>query len=185
MQTDNLKGLIKGIREESSPLVLLTNQLIEYYTKDLDNSISDLQIIMDSIGEISIEDIPNSEIEYYCVKIPSLMYYAGTKLEELGIQMDLAANQKKAALNQILLDTKGTAVERKARAEALTEDNTLVEAVYKRAYNTLKAKLDMADKIYSALKKSLTKRIAEADLDRHSKDAYLGDAYRFNGRKVM
>lgn len=32
--------------------------------------------------------------------------------------------------------------------------------------------LEMAEKIYSGLKKSLSKRIAEVDLDRFSKDKY-------------
>ena len=37
---------------------------------------------------------------------------------------------------------------------------------------SLKVKLEMAEKIYSGLKKSLSKRIAEVDLDRFSKDKY-------------
>lgn len=56
--------------------------------------------------------------------------------------------------------------------EQLTEDKALVEAIYRRAYNSLKVKLEMAEKIYSGLKKSLSKRIAEVDLDRFSKDKY-------------
>ena len=67
----------------------------------------------------------------------------------------------------------GTVPEKKAQAEKLTEDKALVEAIYRRAYNSLKVKLEMAEKIYSGLKKSLSKRIAEVDLDRFSKDTYV------------
>ena len=63
--------------------------------------------------------------------------------------------------------------EKKARVEQLTEDKALVEAIYRRAYNTLKVKLEMAEKIYSGLKKALSKRIAEVDLNRYSKDSYV------------
>lgn len=171
--TEILSKLIKEVQEESSPVVKLSNQLIEDYSKDLDSAISELDIIMDSIGENSIEDIPDSQIEYYCVKIPALMYYAGRRVEELGMQADLASNSKKNAQNEAMLKVSGTVPEKKARVEQLTEDKALVEAIYRRAYNSLRVKLEMAEKIYSGLKKALSKRIAEVDLNRFSKDSYV------------
>lgn len=173
VHSDKLKAIIKEVREESAPVIQFSNQLIEDFSNDLDSAISELNMIMESIGENSIEDIPDTQIEYYCVKIPALMYYAGQRVEELGMQADLAANDNKFALNDALLKVSGTVPEKKARAEKLTEDKALVAAIYKRAYNSLKVKLEMAEKIYSGLKKSLSKRIAEADLDRFSKDRYI------------
>lgn len=173
--TEILSKLIKEVQEESSPVVKLSNQLIEDYSKDLDSAISELDMIMESIGENSIEDIPDSQIEYYCVKIPALMYYAGQRVEELGMQADLASNAKKTAQNEAMLKVTGTVQEKKARVEQITEDKALVEAIYRRAYNSLKVKLEMAEKIYSGLKKALSKRIAEVDLDRFSKDRYTSD----------
>ena len=73
-QSEVLSKLIKEVQEESSPVVKLSNELIEDFSKELDSAISELNIIMDSIGENSIEDIPDTQIEYYCVKIPALMY---------------------------------------------------------------------------------------------------------------
>ncbi len=171
--SEMLSKLIKEVQEEATPVVKFSNQLVEAYVKDLDEAMRELTVIMDSIGENSIEDIPDSHIEYYCVKIPSLMYYAGQKVEELGMQADLASNSKKVALNDALLKVSGTVPEKKAQAEKLTEDKALVEAIYRRAYNSLKTKLEMAEKVYSGLKKSLSKRISEADLDRFSKDKYI------------
>ena len=174
-QSEILSKLIKEVQEESSPVVKLSNQLIEDYSKDLDSAISELDMIMESIGENSIQDIPDEQIEYYCVKIPALMYYAGQRVEELGMQADLASSNKKTALNDALLKVSGTVPEKKAQAEKITEDKALVEAIYRRAYNSLKVKLEMAEKIYSGLKKALSKRISEADLDRFSKDKYTRD----------
>ena len=171
-QMEILSKLIKEVQEESSPVVRLSNELIAEFSKDLDSAISELDMIMESIGENSIEDIPDTQIEYYCVKIPALMYYAGQRVEELGMQADIASNEKKNALNEALLKVSGTVPEKKAQAEKLTEDKALVEAIYKRAYNSLKVKMEMAEKIYSGLKKALSKRISEADLDRYSKDRY-------------
>lgn len=171
--TEMLSKLIKEVQEESSPVVKLSNELIAEHSKELDSAISELNMIMDSIGENSIEDIPDTQIEYYCVKIPSLMYYAGQKVEELGMQSDLASNTKKTAQNEVMLKVVGTVPEKKAQVERLTEDKALVEAIYRRAYNTLKVKLEMAEKVYSGLKKALSKRISETDLDRFSKDGYI------------
>lgn len=168
-----LSKLIKEVQEESTPVVKFSNQLVEGYVRDLDEAMRELDTIMVSIGENSIEDIPDSIIEYYTVKIPALMYYAGQKVEELGMQSDLASNNRKVALNDALLKVSGTVPEKKAQAEKLTEDKALVEAIYRRAYNSLKTKLDMAEKVYSGLKKSLTKRISEVDLNRFSKDTYI------------
>ena len=168
-----LSKLIKDVQEESTPVVKFANQLVEEYVRDLDEAMRELDIIMVSIGENSIEDIPDSTIEYYTVKIPALMYYAGQKVEELGMQADLASNSKKVALNEALLKVSGTVPEKKAQAEKLTEDKALVEAIYRRAYNILKTKLEMAEKVYSGLKKALSKRIAEVDLNRYSKDTYV------------
>lgn len=170
---ETLSKLIKEVQEESSPVVRLSTELIAEFSKDLDSAVSELDMIMDSIGENSIEDIPDSQIEYYCVKIPALMYYAGQRVEELGMQADLASNSKKTAQNEAMLKVSGTVPEKKARVEQLTEDKVLVEAIYRRAYNSLKVKLEMAEKIYSGLKKALSKRIAEVDLDRFSKDSYV------------
>lgn len=172
VQSEALKKIIAEVKEESSPVVKLSNELIADFSKDLDSAISELDMIMESIGENSIEDIPDSQIEYYCVKIPALMYYAGQRVEELGMQADLASNAKKTAQNEAMLKVTGTVPEKKARVEQLTEDKALVEAI---AYNSLKVKLEMAEKIYSGLKKALSKRIAEVDLDRFSKDKYINE----------
>lgn len=168
-----LSKLIKEVQEESTPVVKLSNQLIEDYSKDLDSAISELDMIMESIGENSIEDIPDSQIEYYCVKIPALMYYAGQRVEELGMQADLASNAKKTAQNEAMLKVTGTVQEKKARVEQITEDKALVEAIYRRAYNSLKVKLEMAEKIYSGLKKALSKRMRRLSFLPHRRSTTL------------
>ena len=173
IESEKLRAVIKEVQDESLPVIRLSRQLIAAFIGELDSAISELEMIMESIGENSIDDIPDTQIEYYCVKIPALMYYAGQRVEELGMQADLAASDNKLALNDALVKVSGTVIEKKAKAEKITEDKALVAAVYKRAYNMLKTKLDMAEKVYSGLKKALSKRIAETDLDRFSKDRYI------------
>ena len=171
--SERLKKLIQEVKEESSVAVKFSNDLLEEYSKELDSAIREIEVIMDSIGESSIEDIPDTQIEYYCVKIPALMYRAGVKLEELGMMTDISSSQKRQEYNEAMLKVSGTVQEKKARVEQLIEDKALVEVIYKRTYNSLRGKLDMAEKMYSGLKKALTKRISENDLDRFSKDGYV------------
>lgn len=170
--SEKLKKLIQEVREESSVAVKFSNDILAEYSEDLDSAIRELEVIMDSIGESSIEDIPDTQIEYYCVKIPALMYRAGVKLEELGMLTDISSSQKRQEYNEAMLKVSGTVQEKKARVEQLIEDKVLVEVIYKRTYNSLRGKLEMAEKMYSGLKKALTKRIAELDMDRFSKDVY-------------
>lgn len=171
--SEKLKKLIEEVREESSVAVKFSEELLREYSEDLDSAIREIEVIMDSIGESSIEDIPDSQIEYYCVKIPALMYRAGVKLEELGLMSDISSSQKRQDYNEAMLKVSGTVQEKKARVEQLIEDKALVEVIYKRTYNSLRGKLDMAEKMYSGLKKALSKRISESDLDRFSKDSYV------------
>lgn len=173
VNSERMKKLIQEVKEESSVAVKFSNDLLAEYSKDLDSAIRELEVIMDSIGESSIEDIPDTQIEYYCVKIPALMYRAGVKLEELGMMADISSSQKRQEYNEAMLKVSGTVQEKKARVEQLIEDKALVEVIYKRTYNSLKGKLDMAEKMYSGLKKALSKRISESDLDRFSKDSYV------------
>lgn len=172
MNSDRFKKLVAEVREESSVATKFVNDILAEYSADLDGAIREIEIIMDSIGETSIEDIPDSQIEYYCVKIPALMYRAGVKLEELGMMADISSSQKRQEYNEAMLKASGTVQQKKARVEQMIEDKALVEVIYKRAYNSLRGKLDMAEKMYSGLKKALTKRISESDLDRYSKDSY-------------
>lgn len=173
VNSERMKKLIQEVKEESSIAVKFSNDLLDEYSKELDSAIREIEVIMDSIGESSIEDIPDTQIEYYCVKIPALMYRAGVKLEELGMMADISSSQKRQEYNEAMLKVSGTVQEKKARVEQLIEDKALVEVIYKRTYNSLKGKLDMAEKMYSGLKKALTKRISENDLDRFSKDGYV------------
>ena len=60
VQSDKLKKIIAEVKEESSPVITLSNELIADFSKELDSAISELDMIMESIGENSIEDIPDS-----------------------------------------------------------------------------------------------------------------------------
>lgn len=176
VNSDKLKKIIAEVKEESSTVTKFSNELLQEYSADLDGVIHELEIVLDSIGENSIDEIPDTLIEYYCVKIPALMYRAGVQLEELGMMADISTAKRRQDYNDAMLKAQGTVQEKKALVEKEIEDKALVEAIYKRTYSTLRTKLDMAEKMYSGLKKALSKRISEADLDRFSKDKYVRDS---------
>lgn len=56
VQSDKLKKIIAEVKEESSPVITLSNELIADFSKELDSAISELDMIMESIGENSITD---------------------------------------------------------------------------------------------------------------------------------
>ena len=155
--SEKLKKLIEEVREESSVAVQFSEKLTKEYSEDLDNAIKELEVIMDSIGESSIEDIPDTQLEYYCVKIPALMYRAGVKLEEFGLMADISSSQKRQEYNEAMLKVSGTVQERKARVEQLTEDKALVE-VFKIVSGDMSPvwRLDHLEKMYNKFLREVT-----------------------------
>lgn len=47
VQSDKLKKIIAEVKEESSPVITLSNELIADFSKELDSAISELDMIME------------------------------------------------------------------------------------------------------------------------------------------
>lgn len=52
VQSERLKAIIKEVQEESTPVIQLSNKLIEAYSNELDSAISELNMIMESIIKV-------------------------------------------------------------------------------------------------------------------------------------
>lgn len=68
VQSDKLKKIIAEVKEESSPVITLSNELIADFSKELDSAISELDMIMESIGENSMENLFQIQFERNILK---------------------------------------------------------------------------------------------------------------------
>ena len=78
----------------------------------------------------------------------------------------MSKNKKVEVYNQTLRLATGTVQDKKAETENKTLEYQITEDIYKRAYEVLKAKVDKADSVYSALKKVYNKREIELNIFR-------------------
>lgn len=161
-----LNRLLEEIREEGEPIKELIDKIVDYYSRNLDELINHINEIVHTVKNKEIDEYPNDVLELQIIEIANQMYFAGRELAYLGGQSDLASAKRRKLYNEVIMHAKGTIQDKKAKAEQYTINESLMEEIFKRAYDQLKFKLEQADKIYSALKKVYTKRMMELEVFR-------------------
>lgn len=158
---------IKRYIEQNSELIKrLVDEIVIRYSRDLDDFVELVGRLLEDIKQGRIREYSDISLEMQTIKLPVLMYFASNGLEDLGAESDIAKANRMERYNEVYVELTGTIPEREAGAGLNTLYEAMMEAVYLRAYKKLKAKIDMADKLFSALKKVLSKRIVEMDISR-------------------
>lgn len=170
------RAVQREIRANAEIVNRLVDELVNEYSAELDDFIDIVKGLLDKIKQRKIE-YSNNVLELQSIKLPVLMYYAGNGLERLGAEHDIAKAHKKEMYSEKYLDVIGTIPERDAKATAMVLTEEMMEAVYSRAYKKLKLKIDMADKLFSALKKVLSKRIQEIDISNRDNGRNMGHEF--------
>ena len=126
--------------------------------------------------------LTNPELDDVVMTIPTLLYYVGTKQEELGIRHDVSKAGRNQVYNQIYTQISGTAgiEDASAKAELFNED--VILCVYARAYNIIKSKIDSATELLQSAKKVISRRMSETELSNVAvhKTNDWGNAYDSN-----
>lgn len=161
MDEQRLRELLAGVREDSKIVQKIIDEIVEYYSRDLDDLIHRINVFIRDLRQGNVDEYSDTELELDIIQISTEMYTASRELAKLGGESDMAKLKRKEAFNDILSRLRGTAAEKKAKAEQLTLNEELLENIYKRAYDQLKLKLEKADSVYSALKKVFSKRMLE------------------------
>lgn len=150
-------------RSVSSDGILVQNiadSFLEPYCHDLD-------IFMDALTKKIVTNpsvsLANEEIEQDLLQLTSLLYYATNASENLGIKADLAETMRKDVYNTVLISTNGTIIDKNATADASSLGEKIIQIGYQRAYNKIRAKVQMALEMQTTLKKILSNRMLELD----------------------
>lgn len=161
MQLTKIKEIRKNIEVNSKKLEDIVNEIIEPYTKDLDEYV-------DFIREVLTDDDnpPTAqELDDFCLNLSVFIYYASGMQEQLGIRDDIA----KAVYREIYHSArdsidKGTIADKDSLAELASEQEYLTSVLYKRAYSVVKSKVASAQEILSSIKKIISRRMTEMEL---------------------
>lgn len=161
MDETRMRSVKIEVENNSKVIDRMVDQIVSKYNRDLNQFIQSVREQLDRKDLLSDE-----ELENIAVKLPLFMYFAASGLESLGIEGDSAKAVKLDVFNQKYLKATGTIQDKTKAAELDTFNETFVEIAFNRAYKTLRIQLDMAEHLFSGIKKVLSKRMQEFELSK-------------------
>jgi len=164
MNVDRIRGLLNNLHNKSERVHALVDGIIGEFIGDMDLYLEEVRQKVNN-GEVS-----DGELEQITIRLPLMIYFANDRLEDLGLEGDIAEAVKSEAFGESYLSAEGTIPERESRAELDTLEEDLIEKAYKRAYKKLKSKIEKAESVYTGVKKVLDKRAREVGLSMMSQN---------------
>lgn len=158
---EKISAIQLHIEDNSKQMDSIVNGIIEKYIKDLD----------DYVGQIDDrlcdrENPPtDAELDDFCMNLGTLIYFAGSMSEKLGIRNDIAKAVYKETYNNARDGlTKGTVQDKNTLAELSSQQEQLISICYDRAYKIVKSKVDNAQELMTGVKKVISRRMQEQQL---------------------
>lgn len=162
----------KSATEEALEKIEFTSEkVLEISTKIADEYSLELDELIVKIKS-RILNISNAELEEYILDLAQCLYFTGAAQEDLGIKEDTSKAIKTEIYNNAKKSTKGTVADKEAAAVLASQQQSIVNSIYNRAYRKLKFKVDAGYEVLTSLKKIMTKRISEAEL---SNSRFIGN----------
>nr|DAG27891.1 MAG TPA: Phosphoribosyl-ATP pyrophosphatase [Caudoviricetes sp.] len=154
--------------EASSLFTNISDEVVKAYTSDLDK-------LLLKIKENAVENTPSDNIlEKLVMELSNILYFMGTRLESVGIKDDITKLSAKEVYNNSYTNNltnvgdqkkKPTVAELTVMAENDSRYQTVVNNIYSRVYRQIKYKIDAAYEMLSSLRKIISKRMQENQLD--------------------
>lgn len=151
----NFEPIQKAIEENAQYIDDIVDSIVLAYAKELDDYVSYMRDIIRDVKN----PITDAELDDCIITLPTLLYYANSAVETLGIREDIATTYRKTKYNEALSIATGTIPVKAAAAELAVQDETLTQLVYSRASRKLKAKTEMAQELLQSAKKILSRRM--------------------------
>lgn len=144
----------------------VVDQVVNQYCSEIDNIISKIDGALAEHEELS-----DTILENFVLRVPIALYYACTAAESLGVRDDVSRLIYREAYNTARKDASGTVADKDSHAAMHTQAEALAAVVYSRAFKKVRAKLDVAEEMLAALKKVVTSRISERSLSQADTNA--------------
>jgi uncharacterized membrane protein len=159
-RSERLRTLKNRIESDSAVIESIVEQIVTRYNRELDAFVIEVKQMLEKKNNLT-----DDELDYITLKLPVYMYFAAGGLEILGVECDTSKAHKTMTYNQKYLLADGTIQDKTKTAEIATLDETIIETAFSRAYKQLKANIDMAEHIFSGVKKVLSKRLQETSFN--------------------
>lgn len=160
-KTEEIENICNKVDLNSCQIEEIVNGIIEPYCKDLDKYVDFIKGIL-ADGE---HPATAQELDDFCMNLSVYIYYASGMQEQLGIKDDIAKAVYKEMYHSARdsID-KGTVADKDSLAELASQQEYLTSVCYKRAYSTMKAKVETAKEILSSCKKIISRRMQEFEI---------------------
>ena len=159
----------KDIESDSEFVKAIVNQIVTKHSQELDEFVILVREMLTLIKQATMQEYDDESLQLQIIKLPTILYFAGNGLEDIGSESEIAQYNRKELYNDIIskMDTSQyTIPDKKAAAERGTEKESMMESIYDRAYKKLKSKIDHAIKLLESLKKVADMRIAKSNKGR-------------------
>lgn len=164
-----MAGKVK-VERESQALVQMVEALVSLYSSDLTQYVEQIKQRLGR-GEISI-----TELEEMVMKLPVHLYFSVQGLDVLGVQGDQAKMMHMSVYNEAYQRSVGTIQDKTKAAELETMEEEYLEIAFARAYKRLRLQIDMAEHVFTGIRRALAVRVADIEQERNDRK-YAGRTY--------
>lgn len=162
---DDINNIIDRVEGNSGTINEVVDSIVADYCKPLDDY---MQIIDEILREGN--EIADYELDDFALNLPSLIYFACSAQESLGVKEDVSKAIRSEVYNKVREKSQGTVADKDSVADLASQQETVVVIIYQRAYKKVKARIEAAYEMLNSVKKVMTRRIAQygiSDSDRN------------------
>ena len=148
-------------------------EVVKKYSEGLDNLMKDLYVEC-----IRNEDVTLSTLERYYLELSNHVYFMQEKLEQLGVYADMSSSASKEVYSKSYLNqsgikdangkSKSTVAELQAQANLDSQYESVVSAIYDRAYKIVKGKVSSAQDMCDCLRRLISTKTEEMKINDNS-----------------
>lgn len=145
---------LNKVNDLSDKLNYIVDDIVNKYSEPLDNYVKKVNTLLRSE-----KDISETDLEDIVLNLSTVLYFAQTGQERLGIKEDVSKMIRAEVYNSCYADSKGTTAQKSSIAFLESKQEAIIAAIYQRAYKGLKARVDAGLEVLNSVKKVLTLRI--------------------------
>lgn len=162
MNIDKLSEHKEQVELKSKDIEKIVLDVIKKYSIDLDTLV---QSIDSKIRQNELDGFSDQELEMYCLKLSSFMYFAAAGQELIGLKEAISEALNKEDYNNSYANASGTIADKKATAELESQSSMLVELIYDNAEKMMGSKLIYATHLLGSIKRVLNRRIEQMKMN--------------------
>lgn len=156
---EKVREVNRRVQKHAAILNQFVDSLVNRYLQDLSAYIDKVKVMIERDS-----DLTDIELEQMTLRIPVYLYYASGGLEKLGVEGESAKAVRMEVFNTIYVELRGTIQDKTKGAELATFPEYLVEVAFARAYKKLKLQIEMAEHIFTGVRRVLAKRITDIEV---------------------